>query len=618
MPDSPRHDRPPPLSEEELREIQACLDAGAPLPDKYRFRLFARVPEPLLLWWGKTDERCREAHPLAAREIFPGRRSEAGAPWRNLLIRADNRPALSSLLRGPLRRAIEAAGGIKLMYIDPPFAVGADFTMPVGAASEKSGRAAGNRPGERGARPCALAYSDQWAQGVSSFLRMIHERLLLMRDLLAGDGSLYLHCDWRLAPHMRLVLDEVFGPERFLGDIVWHYTGGGRSRRYFSRKHDRLLHYAASRRWIFNPDAVRVPYKPTSGYARGGITSATGKHYSPNPLGTPVDDVWDIPMINPLARERLDYPTQKPEALLERIIKASSRPGDLVADFFCGSGTLPAVAETLGRNWLAVDSSPLAVHAARKRLLKARACPPPGAENRTFILAELAADAPVNAPAHADAAASVNAFAPADTSPAIDAPPSVDVSPCAGLFAPACESGALPEGGGLARFMHSEIRFRHEARFPRQALGYSLGCVRVATRVVGAEFSLELAGFSLAACENAAPGGQRAGTAGERAKDRDAFASLLLQGWQTWLDYWSIGIPADEACLITGMEKDLLCNRVLWHSARKRKGAGPELASPPLPLPDRREDAREPLTLILTIVDMFANESRLPLHLALE
>lgn len=199
-----------------------------------------------------------------------------------------------------------------------------------------------------------------------------------MRDLLAEDGSLYLHCDQRSSAFLRLFLDHLFGADHFLGEIVWHYTGGGRSRRYFSRKHDTLLHYARSRRWIFRPDEIRVPYAKTSGYARSGIVSAAGKRYAPHPQGTPVDDVWSLPIVNPMSRERLPYPTQKPETLLERIIRASSRPGDLVADFFCGSGTTLAVAERLNRRWLGADASPFAIQTTRKRLLRLRrslACP---------------------------------------------------------------------------------------------------------------------------------------------------------------------------------------------------------------------------------------------------
>ncbi len=554
----PGHEGSLDLTGEELREIRACLDAGAPLPDKYHSRLFAPAPDPLLIWQGKTLERCRETRPLLAREHFGGGNGapETADTWRNLLVRGDNRLLLSSLLNGPLRRAVDACGGIKLMYIDPPFAVGADFAMPleIGTSEPReAGRASGRRKnGEK--TPRLLAYRDRWEQGLHSFLRMIHERLLLMRDLLAEDGSLYLHCDWRLAPHMRLVLDEVFGPERFLGDIVWHYTGGGRSERYFSRKHDRLLHYAASRRWIFNVDAVRVPYKPTSGYAKGGITSAAGKRYSPNPLGTPVDDVWDIPMINPLSGERLGYPTQKPEALLERIVKASSRPGDLVADFFCGSGTLPAVAERLGRKWLAADSSPPAVHATRKRLLGLRAGLLSENPPQPFLLAKMAPE------------------------PSTDGPAS---------------SGSV---------------FFHEARLTRQTLLYNISGVRTATRIEGNRFSLELAGFSPAAPERPAGGDNREA----QTEDAALFADLLRRDWRDWLDYWSIGAPDNCLHLAGGMEKDLHCNGILWHSARKRKGVGPETRSPFLPLPGRGQGAP---TLILTIVDIFANESRLPVRL---
>jgi len=164
-------------------------------------------------------------------------------------------------------------------------------------------------------------------------------------------------------------MDETFGPERYLNEIIWHYTGGGRSTNYFSKKHDHVLWYAKGKSWTFNIDAIRVPYKETSGYAKGGIISASGKKYEPNPLGTPVDDVWDIPIINPLADERIGYPTQKPEILIERIIKASSDEGDLVADFFCGSGTLAAVAEKLGRKWICSDLGKFAIHTTRKRMI---------------------------------------------------------------------------------------------------------------------------------------------------------------------------------------------------------------------------------------------------------
>ena len=574
----PGYDASIALTEDELREIRACLDAGTPLPDKYRFRLFAGSPEPLLFWEGKTREICWEVHPLLVREEFARRQPGANDPeaaadaWRNLLIRGDNRLALSSLLHGPLRRLIEENGGIKLMYIDPPFAVGADFTMAVAFEAQ----------GNRG-RPRALAYRDSWEQGLHSFLRMIHERLLLMRNLLAEDGSLYLHCDWRLAPHMRLVLDEVFGAERFLGDIVWHYTGGGRSDRYFSRKHDRLLHYAASRNWIFNVDAVRVPYKPTSGYAKSGITSAAGRHYSPNPLGTPVDDVWDIPMVNPMARERLDYPTQKPEALLQRIVRASSRPGDLVADFFCGSGTLAAVAESLGRKWLAVDASPLAVHTTRKRLMGPQASPPSQGQSWPFLLVELDPGF-------------------------IAAPDGERYSLDRHMGHPSQASCMLlPDAADPARIVRYEKSFRHEAEFLRQSLVYTLAGVRLSIRNIDDRFVLALGGFSVSANGEPASGGAAA-----------SFFSLLRQEWTAWLDYWSIGLRTAPERMPEGMAAGPLCNRILWHSARARKGTGAELRSPPLKPPLRGDHTGGPPVLIVTIVDIFANESQVPLLLAPE
>ncbi len=390
------------IADSDRREIIRCLRQGIPLPEKFRFLLFPTPLDHELVWQGKTRAvrehavRFRTLGAEALLEPPPGSQAPPLSPspvpsasppfsapfspsshpdsvWRDTLILGDNSAVLASLGHEPFRSRIKGAGGIRLIYCDPPFAVGADFYLSSGGEQNGKGKGEKNpaQPGRKTAQNTAaarLAYSDTWGPGKSAFLSMMHERLLLMRRVLAPRGSIYLHCDWRTSALLRLLMDEVFGAERFLGEIIWHYTGGGRARRWFSRKHDTLLHYAASDQWTFNTDAVRVPYKKSSGYARGGIVSAAGKRYSPNPLGTPVDDVWDLPIINPLARERLGYPTQKPESLLERVILASSDPGDLVADFFCGSGTTPAVARRLGRRWLAVDKSAPAVETARMRL----------------------------------------------------------------------------------------------------------------------------------------------------------------------------------------------------------------------------------------------------------
>ncbi|KPL79942.1 DNA methyltransferase [Herpetosiphon geysericola] len=201
-----------------------------------------------------------------------------------------------------------------------------------------------------------------------AYLVMMASRLMELHRVLKPTGSLYLHCDPTASHYLKIILDTIFGADHFLNEIVWHYTGGGRSKSYFSRKHDILLWYRVGPRHTFNVDAIRQPYKATSQYAKSGIMSASGKQYQPHPLGTPVDDVWDIPIINPLAHERLGYPTQKPLILLERIIQASSNLGDIVLDPFCGGGTTIAAAQKLGRRWIGIDITHLSIALQKYRL----------------------------------------------------------------------------------------------------------------------------------------------------------------------------------------------------------------------------------------------------------
>lgn len=219
-------------------------------------------------------------------------------------------------------------------------------------------------------RTLQASYEDAW-ESRETYLAFLRPRLEAMHRVLKSTGSLMLHLDARAIFDVKPILDQIFGDKQFINEIIWHYTGGGRAKRYFSRKHDTLLWYAKGRQWTFNINAVREPYRPTSGYARGGITSRSGKHYGPHPDGTPVDDVWEIPIVNPLSAERCGYPTQKPERLLERIILALSNPGDLVVDPFCGSGTTAVVAERTGRRWIACDRSPEAIAVTTRRLTHA-------------------------------------------------------------------------------------------------------------------------------------------------------------------------------------------------------------------------------------------------------
>ncbi len=382
----------PRLTEKEQQEIIRYIEADKPLPDEYRFLLFEDKREVELVWNGKTNEICNIVLPFQVIEQVDEPRAEKDTRiqrtlfdldnrgrqlkgWTNKLIWGDNKLILSSLKNGPLREEIEAQGGIKLIYIDPPFDVGADFSMDIEIGDDTFTK-----------KPNILeeiAYRDTWGNGADSFIAMIYERLVLMRDLLAEEGSIYVHCDWRVNHHMRQVLDEVFGRENFLNEVIWGYFSFKRkTAKKFPQKHDDIISYRKSKHsFIWN-----TQFKPHSNeYLKRWKTDNNGRRYRDdvNPTaggariiyldeieGDIVDSVWDdIPPVNPQAIERVNFPTQKPEALLERVIKASSNEGDLVVDVFCGSGTTAAVAEKLGRKWIVTDLGKFAIHTTRKRMI---------------------------------------------------------------------------------------------------------------------------------------------------------------------------------------------------------------------------------------------------------
>lgn len=381
----------PKLTEQEKQEIIRYMEEDKPLPDKYRFLLFEDKREVELVWNGKTNEVCNVVLPFQTIEQVDEPRKEH-APlqlqgslfdvdkrgrqqkgWTNKLIWGDNKLILSSLKNGPMREEIERQGGLKLIYIDPPFDVGADFSMDIEIGDETFTK-----------NPNILeeiAYRDTWGKGADSFISMIYERLKLMRDLLADDGSIYVHCDWRVNNYIKTIFDEIFGKNNFRNEIVWCYQGTGKSPVQYKRKHDTLFFYTRSQSWIFNPKAVGTPFgekqkKKFSGKDENGFYKeyrhSDGKiyrKYLTDDDYLPCNDWWSDIFVIQDHSERVGYPTQKPEALLERIIKASSNEGDLIADFFCGSGTLPAVAEKLGRKWIATDLGKFAIHTTRKRLL---------------------------------------------------------------------------------------------------------------------------------------------------------------------------------------------------------------------------------------------------------
>ena len=422
------------LTDAEKRDLVTLIQAGKALPEKYRFVLFEDKREVELVWNGKTRDVCTTVLPFQTLEHVDEPRVESKTSpqpdlfdargrqtkgWTNKLIWGDNKLILSSLKSGPLREQIEEAGGLKLIYIDPPFDVGADFSMDI----EIGGETFHKEPNilEQ------IAYRDTWGRGADSFIAMIYERLILMRDLLAEDGSIYVHMGPNVAHAVETVIREVFGSSGASATLTWkRVTAHGDSKRW-GIVHDAILWRTKSERFVWNEQ--HEPYDETYLTAKYTNVSQDGRRYrldnltSPNPRpnmtyewrghappamgwryemetmealfangriemarkeggrpqlrrfldegkGVPVGSVWStIAPVNSQAKEDTGYATQKPESLIERIIKASSNEGDLVADFFIGGGTTAAVAEKLGRKWIATDLGKFGIHTTRKRLI---------------------------------------------------------------------------------------------------------------------------------------------------------------------------------------------------------------------------------------------------------
>ncbi len=373
------------LNDQEREEIAAAVRAGRPLPARYRASLFEDAPETELIWPGKTSEVERIVLPFQSIEHIDEPRSETivtpslfsmdslsgrqSGGWTNKLIWGDNKLILSSLSNGPMRSEIEEAGGLKLVYIDPPFDVGADFSVDV--------EVGGSEVTKEASVVEQFAYRDTWGRGRDSFLAMLYERLMLMKQLLHQDGTIWVHCDWRLSGAIRLLMDEVFGADAFINDIAICYSGPTNQKRNFPRKHDTVFFYAMSDQYCFNLEETRVEYKKSN--LATGKTSLAGRADDEALLeldarGKQVEDYWldirsgsHIP--KSVRQEADEYPTLKDPKLLERIIKTCTNPGDLVADFFCGSGTTPAVAERLNRPWISADLGRFAIHTTRKRMI---------------------------------------------------------------------------------------------------------------------------------------------------------------------------------------------------------------------------------------------------------
>ena len=241
--------------------------------------------------------------------------------WENKLILGDNLKVLKFLADDPNVR-----GKVNLIYIDPPFATKRDFMKDE-----------------------VKAYADKVVG--SAFIEFTRKRIILLKELLAPDGTIFVHLDQKKGHYIKIILDEIFGENHFLNEIVWLYGLGGSSNKYFPQKHDNIFWYSNSDKYFFEPPMV----------------PATSQRMKGEDKKCP--DFWDIPSLNNMAIERLSYPTQKPEALLERIISAASQPGDLVLDAFAGSGTTLAVAEKLHRKWIGIDCGKLSIYTIQSRML---------------------------------------------------------------------------------------------------------------------------------------------------------------------------------------------------------------------------------------------------------
>jgi DNA modification methylase len=309
---------------------------------------------PELRWTGKRPYRATQYYPAQLRESY----GHAQDGWMNKIFWGDNLQVMSHMMK-------EYRGQIDLIYIDPPFDSKADYKRKIKVKGKETSSDSSSFEEKQ--------YGDIWTN--DEYLQFMYERFIIMRDLLSKTGSIYIHCDWHKAHHLRLIIDEVFGPDNFRNEIIWWYLWGGRGKTQWNSKHDNLLFYSKSGKWTFNYIEVLDEHtlmtegsKNRLNYAGAMVTTKSDSSEIPSDKVLP-SDTWYIATINAMAKEKENYPTQKPEKLLEKIIRAASNPGDLVFDCFMGSGTTQAVAMKLGRRFIGADINLGAVQTTTKRLI---------------------------------------------------------------------------------------------------------------------------------------------------------------------------------------------------------------------------------------------------------
>jgi DNA modification methylase len=674
----------PRLTDHEIRDITATLEAGKPLDEKYRYLIFEEARQVELLWNGKTTKQENISLPFQTIEHIDEPRDEEGMrsqrslfdtsgvkldDWSNKLIWGDNKYILSSLRSGSLRRQIEDQGGLKLVYIDPPFDVGADFKTTISIGDNDIEKAP--------TRLEEIAFTDTWGKGNDSFNSMIFERLSMIHDLLHEEGSLYIHCDYRVNAYLRLILDEIFGKENFQREIIWKMSAasGFKSKvENFVRGHDSILYYSKSKKKIFNrqfkdydeSQLKRFTKKDEDGRLYKPITQ-TRRIYLDESQGVPFSDVWDdIANFQTIVNspEITGYPTQKPEKLIERIMLASSNEGDLVADFFCGSGTTLAVAEKLNRKWIGTDLGRFAIHTSRKRLISLqRQRKEAGEDFRSFeilsigsysfekdnesdnfnklILQAYEAEPLANS---VFAGRKQNRFVAIGP---LDLPCSRDfvdqmVEECVQQGATTLDVLAFEFGMGVAPEAQDEayakgvklnLKYIPKEVFDKKAIDQKavrfadVGFLDVKLKVKGREVTIELSDFSIHYSQNVLElsGESLAknkssiilddGKIKRITKDADGIVKIteLTTKWQDWIDYWSIDFHfedrkeivnfIDENNKVSQKETGRFIFDNQWQSFRTNK-TDLEMVSSPFEYP-----ANGTYKIAVKVIDVFGNDT---------
>lgn len=341
-----------------MSELNLKTEQNIESVEDFKFEQEPMKGQPELKWRGKRPFNSTQFFPAQLKETY----GEEVDGWMNKVFWGDNLQVMSHLLK-------YYRGQVDLIYIDPPYDSKADYKKRI----ELRGKETTNDQTVFEEKQ----YTDIWSN--DEYLQFMYERLIIMRELLSERGTIYLHCDWHKIHLLRCIMDEVFGSSSFRNEIIWKYTGSRAPVDDFPRKHDNILRYSKTQNCIFNIQYEDYEQgtinrfnmtEPETG-RRYKITYRDGKEYKTYMgEGKPMEDVWDLPIVMKNAIQNTDYPTQKPEALLERIIKISSNPGDLVFDCFMGSGTTQAVAMKLGRRFIGADINLGAIDTTVKRLNK--------------------------------------------------------------------------------------------------------------------------------------------------------------------------------------------------------------------------------------------------------